>query len=166
MKTIIEMFLKELEQEAKTTRKMLALVPEDKYNWKPHEKSMAMQTLATHVAELPSWISMAINTDELDFENNSYAPKTISNNKELLEYFEELLAKAKKDLEKSKDEILPKKWVLRSGKTIYNNSTKGETIRVAISQTIHHRAQLGVYLRLLNIPLPGSYGPSADDHSF
>jgi uncharacterized damage-inducible protein DinB len=166
MKTIIEMFLKELEQEAKTTRKMLAIVPEDKYNWKPHEKSMAMQTLATHVAELPSWISMAINTDELDFENNSYAPKTINNNKELLEYFEGLLATAKADLEKSKDEILSMKWVLRSGKTIYNNSTKGETIRVAISQTIHHRAQLGVYLRLLNIPIPGSYGPSADDHSF
>jgi len=166
MKTMIEMFLKELEQEAKTTRKMLTIVPEDKYDWKPHEKSMTMQRLAAHVAELPGWISMAINTDELDFENNDYAPRTINNNKELLAYFEELLAKAKIDLEKSKDEILPKKWVLRSGKTIYNNSTKGETIRVAISQTIHHRAQLGVYLRLLNIPIPGSYGPSADDQSF
>lgn len=166
MKTIIKMFLKELEQEAKTTRKMLAIVPQDKYDWKPHEKSMTMQRLATHIAELPGWISMAIKTDELDFENNGYAPKTINNNKELLEYFEELLATAKTDLEKSTDEILPKKWVLRSGKTIYNDSTKGETIRVAFSQTIHHRAQLGVYLRLLNIPIPGSYGPSADDHSF
>lgn len=166
MKTIIKMFLKELEQEAKTTRKMLSIVPEDKYDWKPHEKSMAMQRLATHIAELPSWISMAIKTDELDFENNAYAPKTINNNKELLEYYEELLAMAKADLEKADDEILPQKWVLRSGKTIYSDSTKGETIRVAFSQTIHHRAQLGVYLRLLNIPIPGSYGPSADDQSF
>jgi uncharacterized damage-inducible protein DinB len=166
MKTMIEMFLKELEQEAKTTRKMLAIVPEDKYDWKPHEKSMIMQRLATHIAELPGWISMAINTDELDFENNNYAPKTIKNNKELLNYFEELMVAAKADLEKTKDELLSKKWVLRSGKTIYNTSTKGETIRVAISQTIHHRAQLGVYLRLLNIPIPGSYGPSADDQSF
>ncbi|HKC67893.1 MAG TPA: DinB family protein, partial [Bacteroidia bacterium] len=165
MKTMINMFLKELEQEAKTTRKMLALVPEDKYDWKPHEKSMGMKVLATHIAELPGWISMAINTDELDFENNAYAPKTIHNNKELLAYFEELLATAKTDLEKIDDGILPKQWLLRSGKTIYSNSTKGGTIRVALSQTIHHRAQLGVYLRLLNIPIPGSYGPSADDQS-
>lgn len=166
MKTIVKMFLKELEQEAKTTRKMLALVPEDKYNWKPHEKSMAMLSLATHIAELPEWISMAIKTDGLDFEKNTYAPKKMNNNKELLAYYEELLAGAKADLEKIDDEILPKQWVLTSGKTIYSDSTKGETIRVAFAQTTHHRAQLGVYLRLLNIPIPGSYGPSADDKGF
>ena len=91
MKTMIEMFLKEIEQEAKTTRKMLAIVPEDKYDWKPHEKSMVMQRLATHIAELPGWISMAINTDELDFKKNGYAPKTIKNKQELLNYFEELI---------------------------------------------------------------------------
>ena len=163
---MIDMFLKEMEQEAKTTRKMLAIIPEDKYDWKPHEKSMTMQRLAAHVAELPGWVSMALKTDELDFENNGYTPKTINNNKELLEYFEKLLAEAKADLEKAKDEILPKQWVLRSGKTIHSTSTKGGTIRMAFSQTIHHRAQLGVYLRLLNIPIPGSYGPSADDQNF
>jgi len=166
MKTMINMFLKEMEQEAKTTRKMLALVPEDKYDWKPHEKSMTMQRLATHVAELPGWASMAVTTDELDFANNGYTPKVVKNNKELMEYFETLLAQAKIDLEKSNDEILDKKWVLRNGETIYNTSTKAETIRIALSQTIHHRAQLGVYLRLLNIPIPGSYGPSADDAGF
>ena len=111
---MIEMFLKEMEQEAKTTRKMLAILPEDKYDWKPHEKSMTLQHLATHVAELPGWISMAIKTDELDFENNGYAPKTITNNKELIKYFEELLVEAKVDLEKATDEILPKQWILTS----------------------------------------------------
>ena len=155
-----------MEQEAKTTRKMLAAIPEDKYDWKPHEKSMGMLRLATHIAELPGWASMAIDTDELDFSNSPYTPKVIRNNKELLAYLEETLAKGKAALEKSEDEILSKTWLLRNGETIYNHSTKGETIRVAISQTIHHRAQLGVYLRLLNIPLPGSYGPSADDHNF
>ena len=163
---MIDVFLKEMEQEAKTTRKMLAIIPEDKYDWKPHEKSMTMQRLAAHVAELPGWVSMALKTDELDFENNGYTPKTINNNKELLEYFEKLLAEAKIDLENAKDEMLPKQWILRSGKTIHSTSTKGDTIRMAFSQTIHHRAQLGVYLRLLNIPIPGSYGPSADDQNF
>jgi uncharacterized damage-inducible protein DinB len=166
MKTIINMFLKEIEQETKTTRKMLACVPEAKYDWKPHEKSMTILRLATHVAELPGWISMAINTDELDFSNNTYAPKVVKNNAELMAYLETSLAGAKLDLEKSTDDILSKKWILRNGETIYNSSTKGDTIRVAISQTIHHRAQLGVFLRLLNIPIPGSYGPSADDQSF
>ena len=163
---MMNMFLKELEQETKTTRKMLACVPEDKYDWKPHEKSMAMLRLATHIAELPGWISMAIHTDELDFSNNTYAPKIVKKNAELMAYLEKSFADAKADLEKSQDDILSKKWILRNGETIYNTSTKGETIRVAISQTIHHRAQLGVYLRLLNIPIPGSYGPSADDQSF
>jgi uncharacterized damage-inducible protein DinB len=160
------MFLKELEQEAKTTRKMLACVPEEKYDWKPHEKSMTMQRLATHIAELPGWVSMAINTDELDFSNNKYEPKVIKNNKELIQYFEKSLADAIIDLNKVEDAILSRKWILRNGDTIYNTSTKGDTIRVAISQTIHHRAQLGVYLRLLNIPIPGSYGPSADEQNF
>ena len=166
MTTLMNTFLKELEQETKTTRKMLACVPEDKYDWKPHEKSMTLLRLPTHIAELPGWISMAIHTNELDFSNNTYAPKIVKNNAELMAYLEKSFADAKTDLEKSKDDILSNKWILRNGETIYNTSTKGETIRVAISQTIHHRAQLGVYLRLLNIPIPGSYGPSADDQSF
>ena len=166
MKTITQMLLNELEQEAKTTRKMLACIPEDKYGWKPHPKSMDIQRLAAHIAELPGWVSMTLHTDELDFENNKYEPKIIQNNNELNEYFEKSLAGAKADLENATDDLLPKKWVLRTGNTILSNSTKGGTIRMAYSQIVHHRAQLGVYLRLLNIPLPGSYGPSADDHGF
>lgn len=155
-----------MEQEAKTTRKMLACVPEDKYNWKPHEKSMTMIRLAAHIAELPTWVSMTLNTDELDFNNNPYENKIVKNNQELVQILENGLLDAKADLEKVTDVILPKRWVLRSGETIYSDTTKGDTIRMAFSQIIHHRAQLGVYLRLLNIPLPGSYGPSADDQSF
>jgi len=164
--TFIESFLKEMDEEAKTTRKMLERIPENKYDWKPHPKSMTVQRLATHIAELPSWVSMAINTDELDFNSKAYVPNLAKNNKELLALLEKSLADGKASLEGAKDDILSKTWVMRNGDIIYTKSTKGEIIRMAYCQIVHHRAQLGVFLRLLDIPIPGSYGPSADDNSF
>ena len=163
---IIKMFLKEFDQEAQTTRKMLERVPTDKFDWQPHPKSMTVQRLATHIAELPSWISMAITTDELDFANNAYEPAVISNTTELLAYFEKNLAEGTALLAATNEEVLAQKWVLRNGDAIYIQSTKGGVVRTSISQIIHHRAQLGVFLRLLNIPIPGSYGPSADEQEF
>lgn len=160
------MLLKEMEQEAKTTRKMLSIVPDDKYDWKPHEKSMTVRTLATHIGELPTWVSMAIHTNELDFSKNAYSPVVINNTKELLAYFEKCLLDGKASLEKAKEELLDETWTLRNGDVILMAHTKAETIRVTYSQIVHHRAQLGVYMRLLNVPIPGSYGPSADDMSF
>jgi uncharacterized damage-inducible protein DinB len=164
--TMIEMFLKEMDEEAKTTRKMLERVPDDKYDWKPHEKSMTLQRLSTHLAELPSWVNMAINTDELDFNANAYVPKVVKNNKELMDLFEKSLAEGRSALEKAKDDILPKIWVMRNGEKIISKRTKTEVIRMTYSQIVHHRAQLGVFLRLLNVPIPGSYGPSADEPNF
>jgi len=161
-----EVFLKELEKEAMTTRKMLALVPGDKYDWKPHEKSMGLKQLAVHVAELPGWVAMTLTTDGLDFAANPYTPEPVSNTQELLTYFETNLKSGAEALEKAKEEDLLPNWTLRNGDEIYDVSPKKDVIRMSISQTIHHRAQLGVYLRLLNIPIPGSYGPSADDLSF
>ncbi len=162
----IDMFLKELEQEANTTRKMLKIVPDDKYDWKPHEKSMTLQRLATHIAELPSWVSMAIKTDELNFQSNSYVPKLVKNNLELLSLLEKSLKEAKTSLKSAEEKTLPHSWTMRNGDTILSKSTKAEVIRMAYCQIVHHRAQLGVYLRLLNIAIPGSYGPSADDQRF
>jgi len=163
---IIELFLNELDQEAITTRKMLERVPTDKYDWQPHEKSMTVRSLATHIAELPSWITMAITTDELDFAKMDYKPEVINNTTDLLALFEKNLVDGKEHLAATNEEILDQKWVLRNGDAIYINSTKGGVIRTALSQIIHHRAQLGVFLRLLNIPIPGSYGPSADEPEF
>jgi uncharacterized damage-inducible protein DinB len=163
---MIEMFLKEMEQEAQTTRKMLQRIPDNKLDWQPHKKSMTMQRLATHIAELPSWVKMALETDELDFNASAYVPKLAKNNKELMELLEHSLAEGKNSLMNAKDDILSKTWVMRGGDTIYSKSTKGEVIRMAYCQIVHHRAQLGVYLRLLDIPIPGSYGPSADENSF
>ena len=166
MSKIINMLLKEMQDEAVTTRKMLSIVPEDKYDWKPHPKSMSLRQLATHIAELPSWVSMAVTTDELDFATSPYTPVPIENNAELLAYFEKNLQSGLDLLSATTEEKLDEQWVLRNGNDIYVDTTKAGMMRVSLSQTIHHRAQLGVNLRLLDIPIPGSYGPSADDMSF
>ena len=163
---IIQLLSQELEKEATTTRKMLERVPTDKLGWQPHEKSMTLQRLATHVAELPGWITMTLTTDELDFANNPYTPVVINNTKELLEYFDKSLADGRSSLATATEEQLLPNWTLRNGDQVYSVSTKYEVIRMALSQLIHHRAQLGVFLRLLNIPIPGSYGPSADEMNF
>lgn len=163
---IIPLLLKEMEQEANTTRKMLERVPTEKFGWKPHEKSMNIQRLATHIAELPSWVSMALTTTELDFAANAYEPQPIDNTTDLVAYFEKCFADGKAHLEKAvEDDLLPN-WTLRNGEEIYSVSTKYEVIRMSFCQIVHHRAQLGVYLRLLNVPIPGSYGPSADEMNF
>ena len=163
---MIPMFLKEMEQEANTTRKMLSRIPDDKFDWKPHPKSMTIRSLATHIAELPGWVTMTLNTDELDFAKANYQPTPINNTKELLELFEKSLAEGKKSLQEAKEEDLDKPWTLRNGEKIFNTSPKSDVLRMSYSQTVHHRAQLGVFLRLLNIPIPGSYGPSADENGF
>lgn len=163
---MLQVFLKELDAEAVTTRKMLERVPADKFDWKPHPKSMTLRQLATHVAELPSWIAMALTTNELDFANNPYTPEVINSTGELLAYFERTLADGRAHLLSAREELLDEPWTLRNGEQIYDTSPKGDVIRMSFSQIIHHRAQLGVFLRLLDIPIPGSYGPSADEMNF
>jgi len=161
--SIIKKLLKEIEQEAQTTRKFLAIVPADKFDWQPHPKSMSLKQLTNHIAELPGWISMAITTDGLDFHANPYEPNNATNSADLLELFENAYADGRAHLKNTSQEELEKPWILRSGEMVLADMTKYETVRVSIAQTIHHRAQLGVYLRLLNVAIPGSYGPSADE---
>ncbi|NRF39234.1 DinB family protein [Pedobacter foliorum] len=162
----IKMYLKELEQEALTTRKMLQRVPTDKFSWQPHKKSMTVKQLATHIAELPNWITMTIKTDELDFAANPYQPADVNTTEELLTYFEKSLADGKTELKEENEQLLDKDWTLRNGQQIYSVEPKADVIRMSINQIIHHRAQLGVFLRLLDIPIPGSFGPSADEMDF
>ena len=160
---LIPMFLKEMEQEAQTTRKMLQRIPDDKYDWRPHEKSMTVRSLATHIANLPTWVTMTLTTDGLDFATNPYEEDSINNTAELMSYFETCLADGKSGLTPENEAILTKPWTLRNGEAIYFVAPKHEMIRTTYCQIVHHRAQLGVFLRLLNIPIPGSYGPSADE---
>ncbi|GAB2563585.1 DinB family protein [Spirosoma aerophilum] len=164
--SLIQMLVKEMQQEAQTTRKMLERVPNDKYNWQPHPKSMTIRQLATHIAELPSWVSLALTTDCLDFATSPYNPVTIHNTTELLDLFERSLAEGEEALSQATDDQLAPEWILRNGDQILSQTTKGEMIRMSFSQIVHHRAQLGVDLRLLDIPIPGSYGPSADEPGF
>jgi uncharacterized damage-inducible protein DinB len=164
--TILENLIREFEQEAITTRNMLSRVPDDKFDWKPHPKSMDVKTLSTHIAELPSWIPMAMDTDELDFATGNYTPAPIDSTKDLLDCLEKNLELGKTALTNADPAKFEEKWVLRTGDQIHVNTNRYGLIRTALSQTIHHRAQLGVFLRILDIPIPGSYGPSADEMNF
>jgi uncharacterized damage-inducible protein DinB len=164
--TQLQAFRQELEEESVATRKMLSAIPNDKLDWQPHVKSMTVRNLAAHIAELPLWIGMTINTDELDFAANPYTPHQYGNTEELLAYFEKNLEEGKKELAAAKEEDMNKTWTLRNGEAIYSKRTKAEVIRMTLSQIIHHRAQLGVFLRLLDVPIPGTYGSSADENNF
>ena len=161
--TMIEMLRKELEQESLTTKKMLSIVPTDKFDWQLHPKSMTVRSLATHVAELPTWVTLALTTDELDFGAQPYDPEVINTTEELLALYERSLDSARATLDKYDDSVLDETWTMRNGDQIYSQASRYETIRHTYCQIVHHRAQLGVNMRLLNIPIPGSYGPSADE---
>ncbi len=164
MSKFIDLLLKEMDTEAVTTRKMLKIVPTDKFDWKPHHKSMSLRELSTHIGELPSWVSMILNTKELDFASNPYTQVPIESNEELLAYFERSFKEGRAELTKATQEQFDESWTLRNGEIIYSTESKYEWIRTTFCQIVHHRAQLGVFLRLLNVPIPGSYGPSADEN--
>ena len=163
---ILEMLLKEMNQEAETTQKMLKQIPDDKYDWKPHAKSMTIRQLATHIAELPTWVKMILTSSELDFATNPYNPVAINSTSEVLTYARTCQEEGRTSLAEAKESQLNDTWALREGDVIYQKATKAEFIRITFSQIVHHRAQMGVYLRLLEIPIPGSYGPSADEKGF
>ena len=161
--TTTQKFLNQLEQESATTLKMLSVVPEEKFGWQPHPKSMTLGRLATHVAELPGWITIALDTEGLNLANNPFEAPEIHTKKELMDFFEQKLNQGRTSLQNATDEDLTPIWILSYGDKVVSNRPKEDVIVMAISQIIHHRAQLGVFLRLLNVPIPGSYGPSADE---
>ncbi len=157
-------FIAELKYESALTKKMLERVPLEKKDWKPHEKSMTLGRLATHVAEIPHWTSDIIHIDEYDFQKNYTPGKTASSQEELIKIFQEKLDTAIADLEKMNDEDLKKMWVVKNGEQVYTKLPKSVALRGwSFSHLFHHRGQLSVYLRLLDVPIPGMYGPSADE---
>ena len=162
MISFIEAFQKELADEAPETRRMLAIVPADKMDWQPHPKSMSIKHLSTHLADIVSWISAILEKDEWDMADTG-EPETCESAEELLKKFDEGFQQSEKALSQASDAVLQKHWKLRAGDEVYMDLEKWEAIRHAFGQNAHHRAQLGVYLRLLDIPIPGPYGPSADE---
>ena len=163
MAALIPIFKKELEQESVTTRKIFERIPQDKFDWKPHPKSMDLQRLATHIAEMMGWIAMAVTSNGIDFGTGEYQPKVIHEKQKLLEFLDDMIELADSHLRPEFESKLSEDWLMRSGDTVLQKYNRAEVIRLALNQVTHHRAQLGVYLRLLDISIPGSYGPSADE---
>lgn len=158
-----QILLTEIKQEAIATRKLLELVPFDRADFKAHEKSMTLLRLATHVAEISGWWKECLLQDELDFAKGDYTPKVYNSTADLLELHDTLMIKAEKILNEVSEDEFQKPWTMRNGDMIYFTSPKSEVVRTwCMNHLYHHRAQLGVYLRLLDVPLPSVYGPSAD----
>ncbi len=160
---MIDGMLMELTQEAENTRKTLERVPEEHFNWTPHPKSLEMGRLASHLAEIPGWVAATLNMDEMVIEEG-YQPFSASNSAELLKMFDEKIAEAKAAMPGYPDDKLMQNWALKMGGEEVFSMPRAACLRAfVLSHTIHHRAQLGVYLRLKDIPVPSIYGPSADE---
>jgi uncharacterized damage-inducible protein DinB len=161
--------LPEFDHEMASTRKTLERVPEEKFGWKPHEKSGSMGWLAAHLANLPSWASYTINQDTLDLAPGGVSPTpppAPKSRRELLEQFDKNVIDGRAALAAAKDEHLFKTWsLLRNGATLLQMPRVAVLRSFVMNHMIHHRAQLGVYLRLNNVPVPAIYGPSADEGS-
>jgi uncharacterized damage-inducible protein DinB len=158
--------LPEFDQEMASTRRLLECVPDKIPSYKPHPKSMGFDRLAGHVAELPSWVVSTIDLEVLDLQPGMqpYEPKS---KKELLETFDKNVAAARNKILSASDEHLAKTWTLRFAGNEVLSMPRAAVLRgVIMNHLIHHRAQLGVYLRLNDIAIPGMYGPSADEAKF
>jgi len=160
---IAQMLLPEFDQEMKNTRKMLERVPDARFDYKPHEKSMTLGRLAAHVSEILTYATSTLRLERMDLtgEEKIFAPAT---RKELLDSFDKFVAEARGLLASASDEDLAKIWTLTyQGKQVFSMPRAAVLRSMVISHLIHHRAQLGVYLRMNNVEIPGMYGPSADE---
>jgi uncharacterized damage-inducible protein DinB len=154
----------ELQHEAETTRKVLERIPVEKFDYKPHEKSMTMIRLAAHVAEMVNWITVTCTKDGLDFAAGDYTPYEPKTTAELLEFHNKNVAEAIEALKNTSDEAMHQDWTLKNGETVYFTMSRIATLReMCFNHIWHHRGQLSVYLRLNDIPVPSMYGPSADE---
>ena len=166
--TIGHSMLSEFDEEMKNTRKVLERCPDEKWNWKPHEKSGTLGWLASHVGTVPEWITMTINTEELDYApvgGPAFEPPKITNRKELLAAFDKGAIEARAALAKVSDADMAKGWKLLAGGQEIFTMPRVACIRgMCLNHLIHHRAQLTVYFRLVGVPVPGLYGPSADEN--
>lgn len=161
---ISELLLTEFDEEMKKTRATLERVPEDKKDFTPHARSMPLNKLAPHVAQLAGFGLTILTTPELDFSKSSYKPLPFESAAQLVRVLEEGAAKVRAALQSTPDEAWTQNWKLSlQGKTLFNGSRFLAYRQMFLNHLVHHRAQLGVYLRLNEKPVPATYGPSADD---
>lgn len=154
----------DLHAELAATRRMLERVPEDRMDWAPHDKSMTLGRLASHLAELPRLATLVATLPEFAFDPTSFQPVTLGSRAELLAMFDETSAAMRQGIESLDWDQIDHRWVMRFGDRVLVDEPRGTVLRsLGLSHMAHHRAQLGVYLRLLDVALPRTYGPSADE---
>jgi uncharacterized damage-inducible protein DinB len=162
-----ESLLSELSEESKGTRRTLERVPEERIDWRPHPKSMTLGELATHLANVASWTSLTVNQESFDMEPPGETParqEPLRSRQAILALFDRTLAAARDALSAASDEDLLRPWtLLKGGQALFTMPRLAVVRTFILNHSIHHRAQLGVYLRLLDAPVPGLYGPSADE---
>jgi uncharacterized damage-inducible protein DinB len=164
-----DFFSAQMDREVSISRRALERVPEGRPDWKPHEKSMPLGYLATLVATMPSWVAMAIAQDELDLSppgGSPYKPPEWQTMQDLLGLLEDSAAKARGALAGTDEAHLATPWRLLVAGRVVSASPRHEVIADTLCHTAHHRGQLTVYLRLLSVPVPSVYGPSADERTF
>ena len=156
--------LMEFDHEIAGTRKTLERVPFDRADWRPHPKSWPLATLATHVARLPGWARETLTQDALDLAAGDHLNQVATSHADLMALFEKNVLAGRAAIEGTSDAEFMRPWSLKSGATVHFTMPKIAVLRsFVMSHLIHHRAQLGVYLRLLDVPVPALYGPSADE---
>jgi uncharacterized damage-inducible protein DinB len=162
--TLIDSLRTEFDHEAQTTRKHLERLPADKLDWRPHEKSFTAGGLASHIAEMTGWSEAIIKQDGLEFDPATYKPYAATSVEDLLKTFDDNVARGKQALASATDDTLAEPWGFKIMGQVQFERPRADVFRdLAFSHIIHHRGQLSVYLRLLDVAVPGSYGPSADE---
>lgn len=158
--------LPEFDQEMATTRRVLERVPDDRLGWKPHDKSMSLGRLASHIAEVPGLMDMIIQREGFDIaaRDGGYKPHDLGSNREILELFDSVTRQVRATLDSAEDQTLLQPWTLRKGDHVVFTLPRIAALRAMVfSHIIHHRGQLSVYLRLNDVAVPSIYGPSADE---
>jgi uncharacterized damage-inducible protein DinB len=165
--SLAELFLPEFDEEMAATRRILERVPDGHNSWQPHAKSMTLGRLATHIAEIPGWTLVSLTKNELDIAPPGappYQPQTVETTAERLALFDKNAAAARQAIAVADDTEYAKPWTFkRAGQAIWTKPKHEVYRRMTMSHLVHHRAQLGVYLRLQEVAIPGMYGPSADE---
>jgi len=160
---IADLLTMEFDAEAAKTRNYFAVLPEDKVQWKPHELSPRLGSLAKHIANLPAFGMVFLTTDSMDASAGPPALPEYAGRTDLLETLEQNCARLKEALANASDDYLKAMWSFKAGDKVLEEAPRAAMYQLmCVDHMVHHRAQMGVYLRLLNIPLPGLYGPSAD----
>ncbi len=162
-----DLLIAEFDEEMAATRRMLERVPDGKAGWQPHQRSMTLGRLATHVAEVPAWTVRSLTLGEFDISPPGappFQPRTLATTAEVLAVFDKNVVDGRRALAAAKDAEFSRPWTFkRGGQVIWTKSKHEVYRRMALNHMVHHRAQLGVYLRLQELPVPGMYGPSADE---